>query len=74
MTRKRPFSCKIKFLSTTDRSVYALQTFVENTCMGPNVTLQEPRSGETLSADVTFARLVVRSQMHGESRHGDIDF
>ena len=41
--------------------------------MSPDVTLQQPGSRETLSADVTLARLVVRPQMHGKGRHGDVN-
>jgi len=37
-----------------------------------NVTLKEPRSGEAFAAEVALAALVVRPQVHGVGRHGDV--
>ena len=34
------------------------------TCMSPDVTLEQPRPGETFAADWTFAVLIVSPQMH----------
>ncbi len=36
------------------------------------MTLKKPRPGEALAAEVTLAPLVVRPQVHGVSRHGDV--
>ena len=40
--------------------------------MSPDVTLQEPRPGEALSAVGALAALVVRAEVHGEGGHGDV--
>ena len=42
------------------------------TCVSPDVALQEPRPGEALSAVGALAALVVRAEVHGKGRHGDI--
>ena len=36
------------------------------------MTLKEPRPGEALAAEVALAALVVRPQVHGVGRHGDV--
>ena len=41
-------------------------------CVSPDVALQEPWPGEALSAVGALAALVVRAEVHGKGRHGDI--
>ena len=36
------------------------------------MTLKEPRPGEALATEVALAALVVRPQVHGVGRHGDV--
>lgn len=40
--------------------------------VGPEVALQEPRTAECLTADVTLVFEVVCEQVHGQRRHGDV--
>ena len=43
-------------------------------CMGPNMTLKEPRSAEALAAVRAYTALAMRADVHAERRHGDIHF
>ena len=42
--------------------------------VGAHVTLQQPGAGEGLAAHGTLVFEVVGQDVHGECRHGDIDF
>jgi len=39
----------------------------------PHVTLEQPRPAEGFAADVAFVLQVVRQEVHGHGRHGDVD-
>ena len=42
------------------------------TCVSSDVPLKKPRPREALSAVGALAALVVRAEVHGEGRHGDV--
>ena len=42
--------------------------------VGPEMPLKEPWPGEGLVADVAFVAEFVGEEMHGERRHGNVDF
>lgn len=42
--------------------------------MRPHMPLQEPRPTESFTAHITFVKKLVRQNMHGQCRHGDISF
>ena len=41
--------------------------------MGPEVSLEQPWPGESLSAVIALAILIVSSQVHGKGRHGHVN-
>ena len=41
-------------------------------CVGPQVALKQPRSRESLAADIALVVEIVGEDVHGEGRHGDV--